>query len=453
MQKNVLKKKSLVIKQNSLNEAKYSNISSEGLKFFAVYLTKIDQRDISTRIVRFTLAEFTHTIGLEQGQNIKYFQKIAGKLLSQVVYVPNSNGGFKAFPLFQTFELDKDKETGEWYIEIDAHDKVLELMFGFNNKYFKYEFGNIAGLTSNNQIRMYEILKQYEKLDKREISIEQLRFLLDIKDNEYIGSDGFENFKKKVLKPCQKALKEKTDICFDFKRGKTGRGGKWLSIIFKIHPNIAKKALIESTAKEIKNERVNKPYETTTTTQPKYNGFKEKGLNPYSQPKYNYSNKPCTHRKRPVPSFENKQWDFDALQKMWDKIGEDDEDDEDISNNDSNSQKDIDIDNLSDAEIMALVKDVSRVDRLSEDNSNKLFSRYMQIIEKTGDDEDEDDSNNDSNSNIYDIDIDNLSDDEIMDLDVLTINSLSEVNYRKFFSRYNRLKEKREQKEMLNHGC
>ena len=252
MQKNVLKKKSLVIKQNSLNEAKYNNISSEGLKFFAVYLTKIDQRDISTRIVRFTLAEFTHTIGLEQGQNIKYFQKIAGKLLSQVVYVPNSNGGFKAFPLFQTFELDKDKETGEWYIEIDAHDKVLELMFGFNNKYFKYEFGNIAGLTSNNQIRMYEILKQYEKLVEREISIEQLRFFLDIEDNEYIGADGFENFKKKVLKPCQKALKEKTDICFDFKRGKTGRGGKWLSIIFTIHPNIAKKALIESTAKEIK---------------------------------------------------------------------------------------------------------------------------------------------------------------------------------------------------------
>lgn len=325
MQKNVLKKKSLVIKQNSLNEAKYNNISSEGLKFFAVYLTKIDQRDISTRIVRFTLAEFTHAIGLEQGQNIKYFQKIAGKLLSQVVYVPNSNGGFKAFPLFQTFELDKDKETGEWYIEIDAHDKVLELMFGFNNKYFKYEFGNIAGLTSNNQIRMYEILKQYEKLVEREISIEQLRFLLDIKDNEYIGSDGFENFKKKVLKPCQKALKEKTDICFDFKRGKTGRGGKWLSIIFTIYPNMAKKALIESTAKEIKevlkkrvnktNESLDKPNETTTTTQSKYN---------YSKKKYKH----YTSRKGPdLPSFEyKKRWDPQDIDKLKNR-GYDDYDD------------------------------------------------------------------------------------------------------------------------------
>lgn len=377
MQKNVLKKKSLVIKQNSLNEAKYNNISSEGLKFFAVYLTKIDQRDISTRIVRFTLAEFTHAIGLEQGQNIKYFQKIAGKLLSQVVYVPNSNGGFKAFPLFQTFELDKDKETGELYIEIDAHDKVLELMFGFNNKYFKYEFGNIAGLTSNNQIRMYEILKQYEKLVEREISIEQLRFFLDIEDNEYIGADGFENFKKKVLKPCQKALKEKTDICFDFKRGKTGRGGKWLSIIFTIHPNIAKKALIESTAKEIKNESVDKPNETTTTTQYKYN---------YSKKKYNTSRK-----KTGLPAFEYKQWDFDDLRKIINKTDEDDDD----------------------------------------------YFNY------------DDDFNS---KNIYDIDIDKLSDDELLSLDESRLNLLSEVNYRKFFSRYEQLKEKRKQKEILNHG-
>ena len=368
MQKNVLKKKSLVIKQNSLNEAKYSNISSEGLKFFAVYLTKIDQRDISTRIVRFTLAEFTHAIGLEQGQNIKYFHKIAGKLLSQVVYVPNSNGGFKAFPLFQTFELDKDKETGEWYIEIDAHDKVLELMFGFNDKYFKYEFGNIAGLTSNNQIRMYEILKQYEKLDKREISIEQLRFLLDIKDNEYIGSDGFENFKKKVLKPCQKALKEKTDICFDFKRGKTGRGGKWLSIIFTIYPNIAKKALIESTAKEIKNERVNKPNERVN--KPNESVDKPNETTTTTQYKYNYSNKPYTPRKKPgLPSFEYKEWDQDVIQKIIDNSAYDDDDEDDeISNNDSNSKKDI-----------------SNKDEYKKFNLDDL----RKIIEKTGDDDED----------------------------------------------------------------
>ena len=391
MYKNKIKKNALVIKTNKLNEAQYEDISAEGLKLSIVYFSQINPSDISTRIVRFNLDEFTRAMDLKEGKNIQYFKNLAKKLLKQVVSVPNSSGGFKAFPLFQTFELDKDKETGEWYIEIDAHDKVLELMFNFKNKYFKYELWNIIYLRSNNQIRIYELLKQYENIGERELSISQLRFFLDIKDNEYIGANGFKNLRIKI-EACQKALKEKTDICFDFKRGKTGRGGKWLSIIFTIYPNISVKSQhqIESTAKEIKkvlkervnktNESLDKPNETTTTTQPKYNVFKERVNKPY---------KHYTPRKKPgLPSFEYKQWDFDALQKMWDKTGEDDEDEE-ISNIDSNSKKDIDIDNLSDDEIIALVKDVSRVDRLSEDNLNKLFSRYNQIIEKTGDDDED----------------------------------------------------------------
>lgn len=331
MYKNKIKKNALVIKTNKLNEAQYEDISAEGLKLAIVYFSQINPSDISTRIVRFNLAEFTQAMDLKEGKNIKYFQKLAKKLFSQVASVPNSSGGFKAFPLFQTFDLDKDKETGEWYIEIDAHKEALDLMFNFKNKYFKYELWNIIYLRSNNQIRIYELLKQYENIGERELSISQLRFFLDIKDNQYIGANGFKNLRIKI-ESCQKALKEKTDIYFDFKRGKTGRGGKWLSIIFTIYPNISVKSQhqIESTAREIKNEneRVNKPYETTTTTQPKYNDFKEMGSYHYSQPKYPYSNKPYTPRKKPgLPSFEYKQWDFDVIQKIIDKTGEDDEED------------------------------------------------------------------------------------------------------------------------------
>ena len=321
MYKNKIKKNALVIKTNKLNEAQYEDISAEGLKLSIVYLSQINPSDISTRIVRFTLAEFTRAMDLKEGKNIQYFKNLAKKLLSQVAYVPNSSGGFKAFPLFQTFDLDKDKETGEWYIEVDAHDKALDLMFNFKNKYFKYELWNIIYLRSNNQIRIYELLKQYENLGERELSISQLRFFLDIKDNQYIGANGLKNLRIKI-EACQKALKEKTDICFDFKRGKTGRGGKWLSIIFTIYPNMAKKDLIESTAKEIKNENesVDKPNETTTTTQYKYNYSKKKVLKERVNKPYN------TSRKKPgLPSFEYKQWDFDLLRKIIDKTGEDDD--------------------------------------------------------------------------------------------------------------------------------
>ena len=53
--------------------------------------------------------------------------------------------------------------------------------------------------------------------------------------------------------------------------------------------------------------------ETTTTTQNKCH---------YPKNKYN------TPRKKPgLPAFEYKQWDFDALRKIIDKTGEDDDED------------------------------------------------------------------------------------------------------------------------------
>ena len=44
-------------------------------------------------------------------------------------------------------------------------------------------------------------------------------------------------FQGPCLDSCQQALKETTDICFTYERGKVGRGGKWLSVVFYIQKN------------------------------------------------------------------------------------------------------------------------------------------------------------------------------------------------------------------------
>ena len=46
-------------------------------------------------------------------------------------------------------------------------------MFDFKDRYFKYELWNALRLKSANQIRMYEILKQYETIGKREIKVDK----------------------------------------------------------------------------------------------------------------------------------------------------------------------------------------------------------------------------------------------------------------------------------------
>ena len=237
MQKNKSKvfSTAIVEKRNVLNEIRKNSMSLQELRFFSIYLATINAYDISTRLVRFPLSDFKKIMGIGDDMNISHFKLCVRKLLQQIVEVPNESGyGYTAFQLFKKCNVDK-VEYVEWYVEIDAHDEALPLMFEFKNRYFTYELWNALRLKSANQVRMYEILKQYEKIGKREITVSELRELLGIAPNEY--SNRWDNFKMYVLDSCQQALKENTDICFTYERGKTGKGGKWLSIIFHIFKN------------------------------------------------------------------------------------------------------------------------------------------------------------------------------------------------------------------------
>ena len=226
--------KAIVQKRNVLNEIRKNNMSLSELRLFSIYLSKINSRDISTRLVRFPLEDFQKIIGISVGtDNITHFRNTIIKLLQQVVEIPNERGGYTAFQLFKQVEVAKD-EFEQWYVEIDAHDKALPLMFDFKNRYFSYELWNALRLKSSNQIRMYEILKQYENIGKREITVTELKNLLGIAPTEYPRWD---NFKIKVLDSCKQALAENTDITFTYERGKSGQGGKWLTIIFHIQKN------------------------------------------------------------------------------------------------------------------------------------------------------------------------------------------------------------------------
>ena len=232
-----LYKKAIVQKRNVLNELRSNSMSLQELRFFSIYLSKINPWDESTRVVRFPLDDFRRIMDIGTDMNINHFRLTIRHILQQIVEVPNENGvGYKAFQLFKRAVIAKNDDN-EWYIEFDAHDEALPLMFEFKNKYFKYELWNALRLKSPNQVRMYEILKQYEKIGRRELTVTELRELLGIGKNEYSGRTGWSDFKKKVLDSCQQALKDTTDICYTYERGKVGAGGKWLSIVFTIKKN------------------------------------------------------------------------------------------------------------------------------------------------------------------------------------------------------------------------
>lgn len=228
-----LKRNHLVVKQNAVNEMRTHDMTLQELRLFTIYLSKINPKDQKTKKVSFKMSDFQAIMELRQ-MNIPYFKRVADSLIKKLVFQPLDNGGFQAFPIFSWFKVAPN-EKGEWQVDIDINEYALPLLFDFKGHFFKYELWNALRLKSKNQLRMYEILKQYEGIGYRVLSVKELKSLLGIEENEY---NLFKNFRQDVLEVCKKSLSQNTDISFDYEPyGKKGRGGKIIELKFTVTKN------------------------------------------------------------------------------------------------------------------------------------------------------------------------------------------------------------------------
>lgn len=226
----ILKKELKIEKRNILNEIRSNQMTLQEVRLLTIYLSKINARDTKSRVVTFPLDDFKKIMDIDRLTiaNIKF---TTDRLLGKVVNVPNERGGYSGFQLFKECTVDKDKN-GDWYIEIDSHDKALPLFFEFKKNYFTYELWNALRLGSSNQIRMYELLKQHQKQGEWIYSVSELRELLFIGKQEY---PRFGDFKIRILEKACKELIEHTDIYFNYELIK--KGAKVIAIKFIIHNN------------------------------------------------------------------------------------------------------------------------------------------------------------------------------------------------------------------------
>lgn len=227
-----IKKANKVEKRNDLNEIRTKHMTMQQLRFFAIYLSRINARDESTRRVCFPLADFQKIMGLGK-LNIRNLQAATDSLLCQIVHIPDENGGFRAFQLFKECRVFRDD--GAWFVEIDAHDRALPLFFDFKEKYFIYDVGNVLRLSSPNQMRMYEILKQRQKMTQPVIiKLAELRELLGIDAAAY---PEYKRFRARVLETAKSELAAQTDITFTYEPIRTGH--KITALAFDIKANTA----------------------------------------------------------------------------------------------------------------------------------------------------------------------------------------------------------------------
>lgn len=220
---------------NILNEMFYEEkMTLQELRFFLVYLSKINPKEPDKTEVSFTLEEYADILGVEL--NEKAIDMATKKVLRHVVCVrPDvlSDDVLEEYiycHLFSRAKMFRRKKDNKWYLTFTCHEDLKDKIFNLNKEYTRLEIWNAVNLSNFQDIRMYMLLRQYRTIGERTIDLKELKKMLGIDPDAY---PEYKIFSRDVLKKCQKALEKHTDICFDFIA--VGRPAK--SIHFDIYAN------------------------------------------------------------------------------------------------------------------------------------------------------------------------------------------------------------------------
>jgi plasmid replication initiation protein len=202
-----------VTKSNKLIEANYK-LGVVEQKVILCLASNIQPTDSDFKTYTLSIKEFTNLLGLKGTPKYTELRKITKELMQKV------------------FEIRIDKKVIQvsWlsYVAYNESEGTIDIRFDpflrpylleLKREFTSYKLENVVKLKSSYAIRIYELLKQYEKIQERTFLLSDLRKVLGV-DNLY---PAYGNFKQRVLIPAQKELQRKTDISFKLEEIKSGR--------------------------------------------------------------------------------------------------------------------------------------------------------------------------------------------------------------------------------------
>lgn len=222
-----LSENNLVVQSNSLIESSYTLSVSEQ-KIILSVVSMINPGDADFAPYTFRITDFMALAGIEDQTAYKRIRDFSKGLLEKVIEIRSP----KSVLYVNWFSSVKYYDG---HVEIKVSPELKPYYLGLKEKFTQYQIKHIMQLKSFYSIRVYELLKQYEKLNDRTFELSKLKTLLGVKGKTY---SLYANFKNKVIKVAQEELTEKADLTFTFEEIK--RRKKVEQIKFSIFKNNGK---------------------------------------------------------------------------------------------------------------------------------------------------------------------------------------------------------------------
>ena len=223
----------IVRKANSLIEATYK-LSAIEQKIVLYLVSTISPSDEDFKPYQFKIKNFFEFIGYSD-TNYTWLEENLLSLKNRNLRIVYENESGKKVILNVNWLSSSKYVEGSGCVELRFDPNMRPFLLQLRNRFTNYHLSNVVQLKSQFSIRLYELLKQYEKIGKRAFGLYDLRSTLGIDEDQY---QQYTDFRKRVILAAQSELQEKTDICFTFKETRVSR--KVDVITFFIKSNVLK---------------------------------------------------------------------------------------------------------------------------------------------------------------------------------------------------------------------
>ena len=225
-----------IYKSNALVEAQYRlSVAEQRIILACIKEVRRNEKITDDKLYSVSATQIAELSGTSTKQAYRELEKAALRLKQRDVRLleePNGRGKKRKVMVtgwVQTIIYVED----EGRVELRFTKDMLPYLSELSTQFTRYSLSDVAQMTSSHAIRLYELLCQWRNFGCREVSIEQLREMLQVQNMYPVLKD----LKRRVIEPAVEQINQHSPLWVKYEQRKSGRRVSHLLFTFGEKPS------------------------------------------------------------------------------------------------------------------------------------------------------------------------------------------------------------------------
>lgn len=226
-----------VVKSNKMIESMY-HLSAVEQKLILSLCSKIKNTDNVFNCFDLSVKEFANFMNIDNKdfELNRTLKKKCEELAAKTLTINKGTAKNPKLYIFNWFHHIQ-YEPGKGMISMQFHESLEPYLLNLQEKYTKYRLGYVMNFKYEHSFRIYELMKEYEKIGERTLPLDELKnMLFTQKDNSY---QKYSHFKARVINKALEEINKFSDLNVTLiKEEKQGK--KVIGLVFEIRASKVK---------------------------------------------------------------------------------------------------------------------------------------------------------------------------------------------------------------------